>query len=304
LAGSNLRVIIGPTGAGKSALALRLASAYHGAIISADSAVVYGGFDVGTAKPSAEERRAVPHYGVDVVAPTDRYSAARFAAAAAGWLRDIETGGRTPMVVGGTGFWINALIAPLAPMPSLPEPARGALAAELATYDDATLQRWCRALDPDIAGKGPAQWRRAIEVALLSGQRLSRLQREAPRTAPRPVRYLVVDPGPVLEERLVTRLDAMLAAGWEDEVRTLMGPVAPDAPAWRACGYERLREALANGASATAVREAIIQETRQYARRQRTWCRRQLIHGPVTRLDPEAPTAWARACAWWEGTDE
>jgi tRNA dimethylallyltransferase len=297
--GSRLRVIIGPTAAGKSSLALRLANAHHGAILSADSRLVYRGFDIGTAKPSAVEQALVPHWGIDVAAPTDRWSAARFSEHATGWLSSIEDASRTPVVVGGTGFWIAALVAPLAPMPVLPEPARTALSAQLDAMDHATVQRWCAALDPEIATLGHAQWRRAIEVALLSGTRLSQWQRAAPPVPPRPVRYLVVDPGPALEHRIADRVDAMLAAGWVDEVRRLMATVPGDAPAWRGCGYERLRAAVEDDALTPTVRDAIVIETRQYARRQRTWCRRQLTHGPVTRLDPEAPDAWARACAWW-----
>jgi tRNA dimethylallyltransferase len=302
-AGSSLRVIIGPTAAGKSALALRLAATFDGAILSADSAQVYRGFDVGTAKPSEAERQAVPHYGVDVAEPTDRWSAARFAEAAEGWIAEACAAGRTPVVVGGTGFWIAALVRPLAPMPVLDPAARLALTQWMAGQPDQELQRWCATLDPAIATKGPAQWRRAIEVALLSGTRLSVWQRAAPARPPRPVRYLVVDPGPALEARLADRVDAMFAAGWPAEVAALMARVPSDAPAWRACGYERLRDALVAGTDPAALRDAIRLETRQYARRQRTWCRRQLIDGPVTRLDPGAPGAWERACDWWTAED-
>ncbi len=299
---SDLRVIIGPTAAGKSAVAMRLASTFGGLIISADSAQVYRRFDIGTAKPSAADRRAVPHEGVDVVEPTDRYSAARFAAAATGWLDAAARAGRTPVVVGGTGFWISALVAPLAPLPPLPEASRRALAAHLAALDDATLQRWCQVLDPPVADRGPAQWRRAIEVALLTGQRLSDLQRAAPPHPPRSVRYLVIDPGESLRDRIAARVDAMLAAGWMEEVAALRREVPDDAPAWRACGYERLREAHAAGCTAASVRDVLVTETWQYARRQRTWCRHQLRHGSITRLDPEAPDAWAQARAWWAET--
>jgi tRNA dimethylallyltransferase len=116
----------------------------------------------------------------------------------------------------------------------------------------------------------------------------------------RPVRYLVIDPGESLRARIAARVDAMLAAGWMAEVERLRQDVPDDAPAWRACGYERLRAAQAAGESAASVRAVLITETWQYARRQRTWCRHQLVHGPITRLDPEAPDAWAKACAWWE----
>lgn len=299
-AGSSLRVIIGPTAAGKSALALRLAAQSEGAIISADSRMVYRGFDIGTGKPNADEQAAVPHYGIDVAEPSDRWTAARYATHAGQWIDEVTASGRTPVLVGGTGFWVAAVVAPLAPMPVLPEPARTALAAELMAMDHATLRRWCEALDPPIAALGHAQWRRAVEVALLSGVRLSEWHRAAPAIPPRPVRYLVVDPGAALDARIADRVDQMLADGWTDEVRGLVSRVPPDAPAWRGCGYERIRAAVASGGMTAAVRDAIVTETRQYARRQRTWCRRQLTHGPLTRLDPEAPNAWAIARAWWD----
>ena len=303
MAANSLRVVVGPTAAGKSALALTLAASYHGAIVGADSRQIYRGFDIGTAKPAACVREQVPHYGLDVAAPTERWSAARFAIAAAEWIRRAESERLIPVVVGGTGFWVSALVAPLAPVPALDPARRDALDAELSTRTDAELRAWCAALDPAIDAKGPAQWRRAIQVALLTGRRLSDWHRESPAVAPRRVRYLLVDPGPALDERIVRRVDEMFEAGWLDEVGALSKSVPHAAIAWKACGYERLREALESGAPLAQVREDVITETRQYARRQRTWFRRQLKHGPVTPLDPGLEDATQRARAWWEGGD-
>lgn len=301
-AAGSLRIIAGPTGAGKSALALALAQEFHGGIISADSRQVYRDFDIGTGKSAPAELALVPHWGVSVAAPSERWSAARFAEHAEGWLGESGAAGRTPVVVGGTGLWISALVRPLAPIPELPGDRRSALAAELDARSHDELRAWCAALDPDIARFGPVQWRRAIEVALLTGRRLSEWQRDARAgSAPRAVRYLVLDPGAALDERIAARVDAMFAAGWVAEVRWLLGEVPAGASAWRACGYERLRDAIEAGEDPASMRDAIVRETRQYARRQRTWLRRQLAHGPVTRLDPLADDAYAVARAWWNG---
>jgi tRNA dimethylallyltransferase len=315
LAGSSLRVIVGPTAAGKSALALALAERFGATIISADSRQIYTGFDIGTAKPSLRELARVPHEGIDVALPSERWSAARYADAAATWIDTATALGRVPVVAGGTGFWIGALVAPLAPMPELDAARRADLDVVLRGMSGEALKAWCARLDPAIAVRGHAQWRRAIEMALLSGRRLSEWQRAAPEHNPRAVRYLLVDPGTSLDARISARVDAMFAAGWIDEVRALSAVVAPEAVAWKACGYERVRASLtleASGGSGVSVKDdapalglaamadAVRRETRQYARRQRTWFRRQLLHGPVTPLDPGAPDAWAQACAWWE----
>jgi tRNA dimethylallyltransferase len=303
-AANSLRVIVGPTAAGKSALAVRLAERYGASIINADSRQIYRGFDVGTGKPSADERSRAPHFGLDVAGATERWSAMRFAESAAEWIREIQDTGRTPLVAGGTGFWISALIAPLAPVPDLDPERRDALDAELALRSREELRAWCASLDPEIARRGPAQWRRAIQVALLTGRRLTDWHRADPTTPPRSVRYLLVDPGPALDARIAARVDAMLTAGWMDEVRALAAAVPHTAIAWKACGYERLRAAVESGFTDTEAPTDVIRETRQYARRQRTWFRRQLKHGPVTRLDPLLAGAWQRACAWWEGEDD
>jgi tRNA dimethylallyltransferase len=297
----SLRIIVGPTGAGKSALALALARDRASVIVSADSRQIYRGFDIGTAKPTAQERADIPHAGIDVAGPTERWSAARFAAAADGWIRGAEQAGRTPVVVGGTGFWIGALVAPLAAVPDLDESARDALHAEFATRTNEELRAWCLELDPELAHLGPAQWRRAIEVALLTGRRLTEWHRDAPASPPRSVRYLLVDAGAALDDRIEGRVHEMFARGWADEVRALSSSVPPDAIAWKACGYERLRDSLARGAPEQEVREDIVRETRQYARRQRTWFRRQLKHGPVRSIDSSGAEALSIARTWWEG---
>lgn len=302
-----LRVICGPTAAGKSPLALALAEHVPLVIISADSRQLYRGFDIGTAKPTIAERARVPHWGVDVAEPLERFSAAHWAAGAHAAVAGATAAGRTPAVVGGTGFYLRALTAPLWREPPLDASRRASVARWLAPITTAELRRWCAALDPRRAHLGRAQLLRAVEVALLTGIPLSVWHaREAPEERKQPevgapglhVRYLLVDPGPSLRDTIERRVDAMLAAGWMEEVMALDARVPATAPAWSASGYTRLRQAHRGELSRAAAREGTIIETRQYAKRQRTWFRHQL-DGDVTRLDPAAPDALARALRWW-----
>ncbi len=291
-----LRIIAGPTGAGKSALAMRLAERRGATIVSADSRQVYRGFDIGTAKPSAAERRRVRHEGIDVADPSERWSAARFAREATTWLSRAESEGRPVLVVGGTGLWLRALVEPLATEPPMDPDRRRAMQAALGGLDTPTLRRWVERLDPPRSGLGRTQLLRAAEVALLTGTRLSDAFRGPPAGALRPARWLVLDPGPALQERIEARVDAMLAAGWEAEVRGLMAHVAPDAPAWNACGYELIRDVVSGRLARDVARERVIIATRQYAKRQRTWFRHQLRDAPhLMRLDPRAADAEALA---------
>ena len=301
----SLRIIAGPTGAGKSALAMRIAERTGAVLVSADSRQIYRGFDIGTAKPSTEDRRRVPHEGIDVADPTERWSAARWAKAAEGWIAEAGARGRPTIIVGGTGLWLRALVAPLAEEPPMEAGRRIAMQSALATLDTATLRRWVETLDPPRAHLGRTQLVRAVEVALLTGTRISAWHSAAAGAPRRAARWLIVDPGPALAEQLEHRLDAMFAAGWADEVRARMATVPEDAPAWNACGYREIRQAVQGTVPMAAAREAVRVSTRQYAKRQRTWFRNQLDEEPsVLRLDPRAPDAQARADQWFlEGDD-
>ena len=294
-----LTIITGPTGAGKSALALALAEAHGALLVSADSRQIYRGFDVGTAKPTAAERARVPHAGVDVADPTERWSAGRWAREATGWIAAAEAAGRPVIVCGGTGLWLRALVTPLAPVPDLPVGRRAALAAVLAVMPTAELRRWVVALDPARAALGRAQLLRATEIALLTGTRHGdALAAAAP--PPRAARWLVVDPGPVLEERLATRLRQMVADGWEEEVRACLETVPAEAPAWNACGYREVREEVAAGRPIAGVLDRVRIATRQYAKRQRTWLRHQLDGASVTRVETVGVAARDTAFRWYE----
>jgi tRNA dimethylallyltransferase len=271
------------------------------AIVSADSRQLYRAFDIGTAKPSARERAEIPHYGVDVLAPTERASAAWWAQQADGWLRDAAASGRQPVVVGGTGLYLRALFGELFDEPPMDEARRGALQDELAALPVTELRRWVERLDPARAALGRTQLLRAIEIALLTGHRLSELQREH-RTLPRwRARYLVVDPGPALAGRIQERAAAMFQSGWADEVRALMRTVPADAPAWNAAGYRPIRAMEEGLITYDDALERVVIDTRQYAKRQRTWFRHQLAGADVTRLDAGGAPLVEQLRAWWTG---
>jgi len=300
LAADSIRIICGPTAAGKSGIALQLALEHGGTIVSADSRQIYRGFDIGTAKPSWDERRAVPHQGVDIADPSDRYSASRWATGAISWIEAARLRGGTPIVVGGTGFYIRALVEPLFDSPPLDPAARSALEKFLASLPTPELERWCAILDPARAHLGRVQLARAVETALLSGRRLSDLQSRALPAAPVRAHYLVVDPVATLASRIESRVDAMFDAGWLNEVRALSATVDANAPAWKASGYRVMRAAAAGALDLSTARERIIIETRQYAKRQRTWFRHQLAGGHVTRLNPDDPDRPAIMERWWK----
>jgi len=299
-----LRIICGPTGAGKSALAFALARGRTVTIISADSRQIYRGFDIGTAKPSKREQRAVPHRGIDVVEPTERYSAARWAESARQWIAEAKDAGRTPLIVGGAGLYVRALTEPLFDEPPLDAARREALDAELGAYSLPELRRWCERLDPARAHLGRTQLLRAITVALLSGKTISEWHAHPPRAAGLPARYLVVDPGPALATRLDERLWAMLESGWEREVAKLERTVPGDAPAWNGTGYKWVRSAVRGELTREEAVSHVRIDTRRYAKRQRTWFRHQLPPAHVLRLDPGAPHALERANGWWDATDD
>jgi tRNA dimethylallyltransferase len=304
VASLTLPVICGPTASGKSALALRLAELTGGAIISADSRQVYRGFDIGTAKPTGNQQLAVPHFGIDVAEPDERYSAADWAASVPGWVADITATGRKPIVVGGTGFYLRALFTPLFDEPSLMPDRRDSIRELLSGMTGDEIKRWCEAIDPVRAALGRAQRERAIEVALLTGRRISDLHLERPRATTVTARYLVLDTGPSLAGQIAARVDAMLEAGWLDEVRSLAGRIEQGARAWTATGYDTMRRVVAGDETLERGRELVVIATRQYAKRQRTWFRHQLGGEPVLRLNPESPGAFDEAVAWFNGEED
>jgi tRNA dimethylallyltransferase len=294
---AELRIICGATGAGKSAIAMRLAERHGLTILSADSRQIYRGFDIGTAKPTRADRARVPHVGIDVADPSERWSAARFASDAAAWIAN--TGVTRTLVVGGTGFYLRALTTPLDAAPALDAAGRALLADELSHVHTDELRRWVRELDPPRAHLGRTQLLRAAEVALLTGTRLSDAHADGSAGAAITARWLVVDPGIRLHEQIAGRLDAMLNSGWPEEVRALEATVAADAPAWQSCGYESVLQLVHGEVGLPAARDAILIATRQYAKRQRTWFRHQLNDERVTRVNPHDPSCDETVEQWW-----
>jgi tRNA dimethylallyltransferase len=298
-----IRIICGPTAAGKSGIAMELAARHGLTIVSADSRQIYRGFDIGTAKPSAMERAAVRHLCVDVADPTERWSAARWADDASRGIGEVGEG--RALVVGGTGLYLRALTGPFFVEPALDPAARTQLAKELEEWPLARLRDEVRRLDPARAHLGRTQLLRAIEVARLTGRRLSDLHREAEQAPRFRARWLVVDPGVELVRQIERRLDAMLAGGWIEEARRLAETVPESAPAWQACGYATVRDIALGREGLPEGRTAILVHTRQYAKRQRTWFRHQLAAvGAVTRVDPRASDADRQVRRWWEAEDD
>jgi tRNA dimethylallyltransferase len=301
LGAGNIRVICGPTATGKSALALRLAEQFGASIISADSRQVYRAFNIGTAKPSVEERRRIAHYCVDTVDPTERHSASDWAQQAGAAIDLCLANGAVPLVVGGTGFYLRALFHPLFAEPFVDPAQRTLLRSHLAGFTTAELRRWCARMDAPITHMGRTQLMRAIEVAVLTGSRLSHLQRTQKQSSHLTPRYLLVDSGAALHDSIRRRVHAMFDAGWENEAAKLAGEVPSNAPAWKATGYRTVCELVQGQITKEAAVELITIHTRQYAKRQRTWFRHQLRGASVVSVSGAAPDLMQLASHWWAG---
>ena len=289
-------VITGPTATGKTALSLRVAERLGGEVVSMDSRQVYRGMDIGTAKLPPGERRGIPHHGLDLVEPHERYSAGAFARDARRWIREIRAAGHLPLLVGGTGFFLRALTHPLFHEPSLDSGRRERLKGWLRQRPEALLRAWLRRLDPPTAaaleaGGGVQRVARALEVALLTGRPLSWWHAHAPtEQPPLSLRVFVLDlPREQLYRRIDARVLAMLAAGLEQEVRELVARGLDErAPGMNATGYLELLAHFRGEASRAEAVAAIQGATRRYARRQLTWFRHQLPPDAVW-LDARRP---------------
>jgi tRNA dimethylallyltransferase len=285
-------VVVGPTGVGKTAVAVALAALRPLTVISADARQVYRGLDIGTAKPDPETLARVPHRGLDLIDPGERYSAGRFAREAAGWLAEIHAGGGDPVVVGGTGLYIRALAEGLFHEPPFDPERRQRLRAWSESLEGPALARWAGRLDPVFPGGGRQRAARAIEVALLTGHALSWWQREARASgALRPWYIHLTLPRETLHRRLADRVDAMLRAGFVEEVRRVLAQgVAADAPGLDGVGYREVVSMLEGRLPAVNLRDAILVSTRRYAKRQDTWFRNQLREPGAGSREPEVWT--------------
>ena len=282
--------LMGPTASGKSAYAIALARRLGGEIVSVDSALVYRGLDIGAAKPTRAEQALAPHHLIDLREPWQPYSAADFATDARAAIDGIVARGRLPILAGGTGLYFRALLEGLSDMPQADEALRVAISAEAEVRGWAALHAELARVDPAAAARIHAtdaqRIQRALEVYRLSGRPISAWQRDAAGTRlPLRVLKLVLAP-PHREDlhvRIEARFDAMLAAGFLDEVRALRAapelrahPKPLDLPALRAVGYRQAWEHLDGASSPAEFRDRAIAATRQLAKRQFTWLRGEL----------------------------
>ncbi len=297
-------VIVGPTGIGKTAVALALARHWPLEIISADSRQIYRGLDVGTAKPTSRQRAEVLHHLLDVVRPGERYSAGRFARDATGVVTDVRQRGRMPVVVGGTGLYVRALAEGLFREPPLDSARRRSLDAWLARLESLELVRWAARFDPGFQGGGRQRATRAVEVALLSGRPLSWWQREARASGGvRPWYVVLSAPRPVLHSRIAARAAEMVRQGLLEEVAAAMAEAGTGSgPGFDGVGIREAVEALTGVRPRESVADAIAFSTRRYAKRQETWFRHQVPEPrlnldatrPVDALANEIAAAWGR----------
>ena len=294
-------IITGPTATGKTALSIEVAERLHGEIISMDSRQVYRGMDIGTAKATLAQRERIPHHGIDLVDPDERYSAGRFAADARRWIEAIRSRGAVPILVGGTGFFLRALTHPFFQEPELPADRRERLRRYLDRQPIDRLVRWVEALDPVIAatfreragGVGRQRLERALEVAWFSGRPLSWWHAHAPPTAqPLDLLIFVLDlPRQELDRKIDARVLDMIEAGLVEEVeRLLQEGYEPSDPGMNATGYIELIPYFRGERTLEEAIREIQRNTRRYARRQLTWFRHQLPPGAIW-LDATRPHA-------------
>jgi tRNA dimethylallyltransferase len=278
--------LVGPTASGKTAAALALAHQLQnqgGAeIISIDSALVYRGMDIGTAKPSREELAATPHHLIDTLDPLQSYSAAEFAKDASRLIRDIRARGKTPLLVGGTMLYLKALLEGLNDIPAAVPQVRAQIHQQAEQLGWPALHERLAQVDPQTAARlapGDSQRiGRALEVWTATGQTLSSFHQSAKANAPDwhiPVISLEPLDRAWLHQRIALRFEQMMAAGFMDEVKALRarGDLHPDLPSMRCVGYRQAWEGLDAGWTEAEILERGIFATRQLAKRQITWLR-------------------------------
>jgi tRNA dimethylallyltransferase len=277
-----LVAVVGPTASGKSALGIWLAEQLGGEVVACDSTQLYRGFDIGTAKPAAAERREVPHHLIDVLSAEEPATAGGYRQAALAVLADLRDRGQLPIFTVGTGLYLRALLEGLADVPQRSEELRERLRLSAREHSPGHLHRILKRLDAEAARKiseaDEQKLIRAIEVCLITKKPLTELHRSGrePLQGWRALKIGLSPDREALYARIHARTDAMLARGWLDEVRSLLDAGLPEnAKPFDFIGYRELRAVLQRRLTMDEARAAIQQATRRYAKRQLTWFRRE-----------------------------
>lgn len=275
----SLVAIGGPTATGKTGLSLALAEHFPVAILSADSRLVYRELDIGTAKPTLEERSQVPHFLIDIRAPMETMTVAEYQQEAQSLIRQLQdTGERLPCLVGGTGLYISSVVDGLQIPPVAPQPE---LRSQLTNRSQGECYAMLRQVDPIAANRihpnDSVRTIRALEVFYVTGKPLSAQQGQSP--PPYPVLYIGLDCEPeALKTRIQKRTAHMLEQGLVKEVESLWQRYGADLPLLKTLGYAEILSHLAGDCSLAEAEQEIIKNTRQFAKRQRTWFRKHDIH--------------------------
>lgn len=277
-------LIMGPTASGKTKLAIEVAQKLDGEVISVDSALVFRGMDIGTAKPDLKEREGVPHHLIDILDPIERYSTGQFQKDAFTLMNDIAQRGRLPILAGGTMLYFHGLIHGISSLPPANPSVRETLEKEASLTSWTALHERLRTIDPVAAERihpnDPQRIQRALEIYHITGRPMTEVIAENPPSPPA-FRYIPVLISPsdrqALASRIQLRFETMLQRGFIDEVSTLRnrGDLHPDLPAMRAVGYRQVWEHLEGQSSFEEMREKGIIATRQFAKRQLTWLRKE-----------------------------
>jgi tRNA dimethylallyltransferase len=277
-----LVAIVGPTASGKSALGIFLAQQFGGEVIACDSTQLYRGFDIGTAKPTLDERADVKHHLLDILEPTEESTAGGYRERAIAILDELRARSCLPIFTVGTGLYLRALLDGLADLPLRSEEIRESLRASAAERGRGHLHKMLEHLDPrsakQISASDEQKLIRAIEICMLTRKPLSDLHRAGrnPLTGWRTIRIGLQPDREALNQRIRARTDKMLKDGWLNEVSRLLASGLPDnAKPFQFIGYRELRSCLRGEIMLDAARIAIQQGTRQYAKRQLTWFRRE-----------------------------
>ena len=286
--------LMGPTASGKTDLAIKLAQECRCEIISVDSALIYKGMDIGTAKPSAEEQALAPHLLVDIIDPVQSYSAGDFRDDALALMHDIVARGNTPLLVGGTMLYYKALVEGLSPLPSANADIRSAIEKQVEASSWQALHDELREIDPISAQRihvnDPQRLARAIEVYRISGQTMTQLTAVKSEPIPFNIQQFAIAPAEksVLHERIERRFDLMLEAGFEQEVQQLFdrGDLHLELPSMRCVGYRQMWEYIEGKLDRDEMRFRGVVATRQLAKRQMTWLR-----------------GWKQEITWLESAD-